>query len=305
MSRDWQDKKVGEICDFAIEASKGNFALQLQTEDSDFLEPGLLFLNIMNEELNVLFHHAHLSPSYPAVIFVSIIISRDLEIEYISKRSLSFLGYTSAPSHLYSIITQESHEQLLKLIDRTASAGNFEKNIELSFKNSKGLIFKTNATIDSLKTTTNTGLFIINATKIIYRNKTMEEYRDKAFAQHQRYPTRNRSILLQENRKIIEKLHDYLLQNIDQEFPGLKELARKMGASESKLKKGFKFYYGTSIYQYFNEKRFEKAHLLLSQTEKQVSTIARECGFVSNSHFSRSFKEHFGYRPSDVQRKTE
>lgn len=305
MSRDWRNQKVGEICDFAIEASKGNFSLQLETEDSDFLEPGLLFLNMMNEELNILFHHAQLSQSYPSVILISIITNLNLGTTYISRKSLSFLGHSSAPSHLDALLTVASHKQLQQVINHMARTGIRENNLDLIFKNSQGLLFKSTATIESLPETKNAGSFIINATRIIYRNKTMEDYRNKVNVQSQRYPTRNRSVLLQENRKIIENLRNYLLQNLDQEFPGIKELARKMGASESKIKKGFKFYYDTSIYHYFKEKRFEKAHLLLAQTEKQVSTVARECGFVSTSHFSRSFKEHFGYRPSDVQRRAE
>lgn len=310
MGRELSHIRLEEVYDFIIEISKGNFTLQLDAEGAGELEPLILLLNIMNEELNMLFHNIHDSESKPFILVLSFIVKENLDIFFISKAAKKILlkDESQAYDNLMDLLTTKSFKKTTKYIENFISKNNSRNRIKLNFKNNKGLLFKTEAEIVQLTKKDDHHWFLISAFKEVQKNKKLEHYRNQLSPDQlkkNRYPTRNRSILLQENREMIERLRNHLIKNLDQPFPGIKELATFSNASESKIKKGFKYYYGTSIYKYFNEKRFEKAHLLLTQTEKQVSTIARECGFVNAAHFSRSFKEKFGYRPSDVQRKPE
>lgn len=305
MEKRWNYNKLEEICDFIIEVSKGNFTLQVNPKNSGVLEPLIKLHNIMNEELNTLFHHTHSGKSYPLVNLITIQVDHNLKIRYISKASLEYLNLEHSPENLKKIITSKSYTKLQNTIWKYKKKKPGERKMKIDFQNEKGLLFKTKAELHFLMDTNGTYQVLITAYKIVYRNDRLEKYRERIRAERTNYPTRNRSILLQANRELIEKIHRYLLENIDHEFPGMKGLATMFNASESKIKKGFKHYYGTSIYKFLRKKRLEKAHLLLTETERPVSAIAQECGFVSPAHFSRSFKNRFGYRPSDVQRNPE
>lgn len=62
------------------------------------------------------------------------------------------------------------------------------------------------------------------------------------------------------------------------------------------LEKRFRQAYGVSIVAYRNARRMEKAKQLL--THASVSSVADQLGFSSIYSFSRAFKLHFGYAPS-------
>ncbi|MUP46542.1 AraC family transcriptional regulator [Gramella sp. BOM4] len=305
MGREFNHNKLEELCDFVIEVSKGNFTLQVDPKNSGELTPLIMLHNIMNEELNTLFHRSHGGKSHPEVKLINILSHPNLDIAFISSGSLELIHLNQTPRRMKSILTLSSYAKLHKRIKKRHSWKRPTKKLDLDFITSKGLILKTTAILENVDPSDNNSLILINAYKLEYKNDKLEDYRKGIDTNRTKYPSRNRSLLLQENREMIESLKKHLIQNLDQKFPGMKALAEKFNASESKLKKGFKHYYNTSIYKFLQEKRFEKAHLLLTQTEKPVSTIARECGFVSAAHFSRSFKEKFGYRPTDVQRRPE
>ena len=51
--------------------------------------------------------------------------------------------------------------------------------------------------------------------------------------------------------------------------------------------------------------RHEYARYLLKQTSMPILSVAMACGFLSASHFSKSYNEHFGHTPSAERRKTD
>jgi transcriptional regulator GlxA family with amidase domain len=55
--------------------------------------------------------------------------------------------------------------------------------------------------------------------------------------------------------------------------------------------------------RYYQSLRLEQARLLLRQTSMPITSAALACGFVSASHFSKSYSEHFGVTPSSERRK--
>lgn len=241
-------EKLEELCDFVIEVSRGNFTLQLSTDNVGDLEPLVMLHNMMNEELNTLVHNIHGSKSQPIVKSYSLKISSTLDLLYVSSSLLKDLEIKEQPANLGNLLTAKSNKKLLKLLAKTDFVFNSEKKLKLEFKNSANLILKTKATLVILNDLNEDPIIMINAHRIIYKNSLLDKYQRKIEPTTYKYPSRNRSLLLQENRELIENLQSYLLKNLDQQFPGIKNLARKFNASESKLKKGFKYYYGTSIY---------------------------------------------------------
>lgn len=76
------------------------------------------------------------------------------------------------------------------------------------------------------------------------------------------------------------------------------EIARTVGVSTRQLERLFARHLNTSPGKYYLSLRLEKARNLLRQTELSISEIGLLCGFVSASHFSRSYKAAFGVAPS-------
>jgi AraC family transcriptional regulator len=59
----------------------------------------------------------------------------------------------------------------------------------------------------------------------------------------------------------------------------------------------FKQWISTSPYQYLLQQRIERAKQLLKQTDQSIMDIAFECGFNSNSHLGKQFRQLVGITP--------
>ena len=103
--------------------------------------------------------------------------------------------------------------------------------------------------------------------------------------------------------KLIQALYDYIMAHLDAPLPTIGELARLFGTNEFRLKDGFRHFFKTSIYQFYNEQRLLRAHLIIEQTSLQLKEIAFLCGFEDYPNFSKAFRKRFGYAPSAIVRK--
>lgn len=83
-----------------------------------------------------------------------------------------------------------------------------------------------------------------------------------------------------------------------EELLGVDEVAGLVGLSRRQLERLFKKYLGSVPRRYYLELRLKKARNMVLQTPNSISEIASSCGFVSASHFSKSYKEVFGVTPS-------
>jgi len=83
----------------------------------------------------------------------------------------------------------------------------------------------------------------------------------------------------------------------------LKEYARLSNRSLSAFKREFQKIFGNTPGKWLLEKRLTHAMHLLSNMNKTVSDAAFESGFENTSHFSRSFKRHFGMSPTTIKQK--
>ncbi len=89
----------------------------------------------------------------------------------------------------------------------------------------------------------------------------------------------------------------YINSNLEA-YCGIDELTKISGLNALKLQKGFKYLYNTTINQYVQEMRLEKAKDLLIISDKSIHEIVILIGFKSASYFSRIFKEKYGVQPS-------
>lgn len=77
----------------------------------------------------------------------------------------------------------------------------------------------------------------------------------------------------------------------------LEEFARLSGRSLSTFKRDFKERYNTTPGKWLTQKRLSYSRFLLEQTDKSVTEVVLDSGFINTSHFSRAFKKRFGKSP--------
>lgn len=78
----------------------------------------------------------------------------------------------------------------------------------------------------------------------------------------------------------------------------LDELAYLSGRSLSSFKRDFQDIYGEPPARWIREKRLSKAHEMLRSSNLSVADVAYSLGFENPTHFSRIFKQQYGYAPS-------
>jgi len=76
------------------------------------------------------------------------------------------------------------------------------------------------------------------------------------------------------------------------------DLAAYAGVSIRQLQRLFQRYLDRTPSRYYLQVRLMRARELLQQTRMSVVEISSLTGFVSSSHFSKSFKEYYGHSPS-------
>jgi AraC family transcriptional regulator, glycine betaine-responsive activator len=96
---------------------------------------------------------------------------------------------------------------------------------------------------------------------------------------------------------VIQKMEDSLEEPINCE-----ELAEGVGLSTRQLERLFRKYLSTAPTKYYLSLRLSRARFLLRQTSLPILSIALACGFVSASHFSKCYREHYQRTPSVERR---
>lgn len=86
-------------------------------------------------------------------------------------------------------------------------------------------------------------------------------------------------------------------------IPHICELARRVGMSESKLKRAFKEHFGTTVFDYGLECRMRHALELLQANAMSICQVAECVGYQHQTSFTAAFRDHFGFLPSDAKLK--
>lgn len=117
---------------------------------------------------------------------------------------------------------------------------------------------------------------------------------------------KNEKSLIQFFNKIVNTTKDrikYILEsNLDlvDSFEDICSLTRQ---NPAKIRKYFKDEFNTTPKLWINEKRLEKATLLLKTTDNTISQISTFCGYSSTSWFISEFKKRYKLTPKDYRYK--
>ena len=92
------------------------------------------------------------------------------------------------------------------------------------------------------------------------------------------------------------KVLEYMEGRIE-EPAGRGELAGVANLSMRQLERLFQSHLGSTVGGHYIGVRLDRAQMLLRQTTMPVLEVGIACGFVSASHFSRSYRQRFGHSP--------
>ncbi|MDR0548845.1 MAG: AraC family transcriptional regulator [Deltaproteobacteria bacterium] len=84
--------------------------------------------------------------------------------------------------------------------------------------------------------------------------------------------------------------------------PKLKTLSRLCGLNESKLKTGFRDYFGQTFSDIIRKERMSQALAMLTDEEKPVNLVANLVGYRNISYFIEAFRTEFGQTPGQLRR---
>ena len=105
-----------------------------------------------------------------------------------------------------------------------------------------------------------------------------------------------------EKTQIAEKVSEYIFRNYRESF-NIDDIANTLNLSKSYLSHAFKEITGNTIMAYAMGYRLSQACMaLLMEPSKSIKTISGECGFESDAHFSRYFKQNMGCTPSNYRK---
>jgi AraC-like DNA-binding protein len=102
------------------------------------------------------------------------------------------------------------------------------------------------------------------------------------------------------DRKRIQEAEKYLLDNILTSFPGIENVAEKVGISPTKLKNDFKTIHNQTVYNYYRYHQMDLAYKLICEKAQTVKEVATLLGYENASKFAAVFKEQFGVQPSSL-----
>ncbi|QKF74395.1 transcriptional regulator, AraC family [Aliarcobacter faecis] len=95
-----------------------------------------------------------------------------------------------------------------------------------------------------------------------------------------------------------------ILDNSFQENITIALLSKKVALNQTKLKKGFKELFNTTIYEYLKDLRLEKAIKYLKTNKYSVKEVSSMVGYTNQGSFSYAFSAKYSCLPKDIKKKS-
>ncbi|NMH88356.1 hybrid sensor histidine kinase/response regulator transcription factor [Flavivirga algicola] len=103
------------------------------------------------------------------------------------------------------------------------------------------------------------------------------------------------------DKEFIQKLLNYINDNIGDSSLGVEELAAHLNLSRSQLYRKVKALTGQTINEFVRRIRLERSKQILEKGSSSISEACYSVGFASPSYFSKCFKAHFGILPTEIK----
>ncbi|WP_159432955.1 helix-turn-helix domain-containing protein [Flavobacterium terrae] len=281
-----------------LEMASGNFSQRIvRTEEDDELESLAVLINMVAEEMQeTLFPKGYINTHHlqQSLNTLSFIVDENFIIHSTIPETYLVLNYDTT--------SLEGLEFVKILTD--SSSQNFDRLLPTILLNEKvstlSLCYLTSdqkevlSLFSSISKISNENRFIIHS---ILADSTESDNNSEDVNSAFRQPKTRR-----DDARLMQQVYDYILSNLENPLPSLKELSKIFGTNEHKLKEAFKYFFNTSIYQFYNDERLKRVHLLIEQTNMPLKSIAYMNGFNTYPNFSKAFKKKYGYSPNDLKR---
>lgn len=299
MNRPHNRQRMVSMHKMLFEMARGNFNNQIPLSSyDDEIETLVVLVNMVAEELKEsVFHSGFVNPyiTHRMVTPATFILEENYSIKNVNQGALDILGYDSEellgkPIHnfLENEFGDKTDVERKAVVERLLLG----ETITLQFITSKNLIVSSECSISRLSQGRSIVLSFV-APYLQVAESTAESFDGKVNG----HPG-----LRKTDARLMQRVYDYILANLGNPLPSLKELARKFGTNDCKLKDGFKYFFHTTIYQFYTEERLKRAYIMIEQTDIPLKNICLMNGFNTYPNFSRAFKKRFGYSPRELGR---
>lgn len=290
MEKPHNQERIVSMHKMLFEMAGGNFnnRIALSSYD-DELETLVVLINMLAEEMKEsIFHKGYVNRhhSYSFVKQTTFVLDAALFIQSFTPEVTCFLGYSESEllhQALGCILSPTSLDRVYKALDGTVA---LPTAVALDFTTKSNLLVSISCSLGRL----------IHRSEIILNLVTPLEH-ESYYAMTEEKEADSSPIATPVDAFLIQKLYDYILAHLDQPLPSVKKLAHQLGSNEYALKTGFRYFFKTSIYQFYNEERLKRASFMIQHTAIPLKIIAKMNGFKTYPNFSKSFKIHFGSTP--------
>lgn len=107
--------------------------------------------------------------------------------------------------------------------------------------------------------------------------------------------------IMKPSNTVLSRAREYMEQNCHRQIT-LNDIAKYIGMNRFVLCRFYKNNCNSSVMDELKNIRLLKAKRMLSFTSQSVEEIAKECGFISPSYFSKTFREECGVTPSSYRK---
>lgn len=297
MEREINRQRIQHIRQMLLEMASGNFDGRIpRTTQDDDLESVIVLVNMLAEEMKEsLFPKGYLNLHHlqNAPISISFITDCDFTIREMSFSCKQLFGCNSEAATGLSfrdLLTEDSKLNLENL-EQSILINEDCSLLTLTYKTFSGNAIT--PLFSSVGRLQNDNGFVIHS---------IVNYPDTEFPIKEDYHSKRLVKTRRTEAKLMQQVYDYILAHLEGPLPTLRELSRMFGTNEYKLKEGFRHFFNTSIYQFYNDERLERCCLLIRETTIPLKQIAYMYGFNSYPSFSKAFKKKYGHSPTDLKK---
>lgn len=297
MSNSSNQDRVRSLYQMLFEMATGNFAFRImKSEHNDELDELIKIIEHFSGAMYDAIQNAgHVSPhyTYQSLIQTTFVLDGNYQINCLSANVSTILGYkpeTLFKTEFSNILYEQTKEYWRHIILETKQDPHYHSTIQLIFVTANKQVLPSFCTVSKLLHSDK--IFISSLTTVLQNTLT-----DRFSIPTEQTPRPSES-------ELIQRVHDYILNNLEEPLPTLKELSKIFSTNEFKIKDGFRHFFNTSVYKFYNEERLKKAHLLIQNTNVSLKTVAYSCGYNDYINFYKAFKKRFGYSPSELTRET-
>lgn len=278
-----------------FEMATGNHTFRLQLEDkNNELDELMIMLNTVAEKMELLASQlGYINPhyTYQSLVQTTIILDKNFTVKSFSAQVPTLLEYK--PDKLLELgfheILSKHSIPLWELIKAEASGNKTtHETVHFIFITSSQHLIPSYCTVSKLLYS---NIIIISSITTILQDIAPETT-----------STVNKLDQTQSDAVLIQNVRTYILNNLETPLPSTNELSKMFNVNEFKLKDSFRYFFNTSIYQFYTDERLKKAHLLILQTSIPLKEIAFISGYNDYTNFYKAFKKRYNYSPSELKR---